>query len=89
MCSSDLLRTFSRADTETKQTFDLREGIESTVLILQHRLKANERRPAIEVVTDYGNIPHIACFPGQLNQVFMNILANAVDVLDETSSHQS
>ena len=83
------LRTFSRADTETKQTFDLREGIESTVLILQHRLKANERRPAIEVVTDYGNIPHIACFPGQLNQVFMNILANAVDALDEASQHQS
>ena len=82
------LRTFSRADTETRQVFDLREGIESTVLILRHRLKANEQRPAIEVVTDYGNIPDIACFPGQLNQVFMNILANAIDALDEASQNQ-
>ena len=82
------LRTFSRADTETRQVFDLCEGIESTLLILRHRLKANEQRPAIEVVTDYGNIPDIACFPGQLNQVFMNILANAIDALDEASQNQ-
>ena len=85
---SKSLRTFSRADTDTKQVFDLREGIESTVLILRHRLKANEQRPAIEVVTDYGNIPQIDCFPGQLNQVFMNILANAIDALDEASQNQ-
>ncbi len=79
------LRTFSRADTETRQVFDLHKGLESTVLILRHRLKANEQRPAIEVVKDYGDIPEITCFPGQLNQVFMNILANAIDALDETS----
>ena len=86
---SKSLRTFSRADTETKQSFDLHEGLDSTVLILQHRLKANEKRPAIEVVTDYGNLPKIDCFPGQLNQVFMNILANAIDALDENSQKRS
>ncbi|MEG4468691.1 ATP-binding protein, partial [Microcoleus sp. AT9_B5] len=53
--------------------------------ILKHRLKANEQRPAIEVVTNYGDLPPIECFPGQLNQVFMNILANAIDAIDESN----
>ncbi|UKO99531.1 ATP-binding sensor histidine kinase [Nostoc sp. UHCC 0870] len=79
------LRTFSRTDSDQKQPFNLHEGIDSTLLILRHRLKANEHRPAIEVVTEYGNIPHVKCFPGQLNQVFMNILANAIDALDESN----
>jgi predicted ATPase/signal transduction histidine kinase len=85
---SKSLRTFSRADSDTKQKFNLHDGINSTVLILRHRLKANEHRPAIEVVTDYGRIPEIDCFPGQLNQVFMNILANAIDVLDESNTER-
>jgi PAS domain S-box-containing protein len=83
------LRTFSRADSETKQEFRLPEGIESTLLILCHRLKANQSRPEIQVVSDYGKIPAILCFPGQLNQVFMNILANAIDALDESNSGRS
>jgi PAS domain S-box-containing protein len=82
---SHSLRTFSRADSDTKQKFNLHHGIESTVLILRHRLKANNQRPAIEVMTEYGEIPMIECFPGQLNQVFMNILANAIDALDESN----
>ncbi|MBT9312849.1 PAS domain S-box protein [Leptothoe kymatousa] len=86
---SKSLRTFSRADAENKQPFDLHEGIESTLLILRHRLKANDHRPAIDVVTDYGDIPEVDCFPGQLNQVFMNILANAIDALDEASRNRS
>ncbi|MEM9219348.1 MAG: AAA family ATPase [Cyanobacteria bacterium P01_F01_bin.150] len=86
---STSLRTFSRADRDTKQAFDLREGIDSTVLILRHRLKANDQRPAIKVVTNYGNIPDVNCFPGQLNQVFMNILANAIDALDEVSQSRN
>jgi signal transduction histidine kinase len=86
---SHSLRTFSRADSDQKQTFDLHEGIDSTILILRHRLKANEQRPEIEVVTDYSTIPAIDCFPGQLNQVFMNILANAIDALDEASQGRS
>ncbi|NER02595.1 MAG: hybrid sensor histidine kinase/response regulator [Okeania sp. SIO3C4] len=81
---SKSIRSFSRADSDTKRPFNLHEGIDSTILILRHRLKANENRSAIEVVTDYGNIPEIICFPGQLNQVFMNILANAIDALDES-----
>ena len=76
------LRTFSRADTAEKVACNLHEGIESTLLILKYRLKANEKRPAIEVITEYGKLPPVKCFLGQLNQVFMNILANAIDALD-------
>jgi PAS domain S-box-containing protein len=82
---STSLRTFSRADRDYKVPFNLHEGIDSTILILKHRLKANEQRPAIEVVTNYGDLPQVQCFPGQLNQVFMNILANAIDALDESN----
>ncbi|BAZ02466.1 serine/threonine protein kinase with two-component sensor domain [Tolypothrix tenuis PCC 7101] len=82
---STSLRTFSRADRDYKVPFNLHEGIDSTILILKHRLKANEQRPAIEVVTKYGDLPQVECFPGQLNQVFMNILANAIDALEESN----
>ncbi len=80
---SKSLRTFSRTDTDHKHLFDIHEGIDSTVLILRHRLKANEFRPAIAIVRKYGDLPKVECFAGQLNQVFMNILANAIDVFDE------
>ncbi|MBD2488503.1 ATP-binding sensor histidine kinase [Aulosira sp. FACHB-615] len=86
---STSLRTFSRADRDYKVPFNLHEGIDSTILILKHRLKANEQRPAIEVVTNYANLPQLECFPGQLNQVFMNILANAIDALDESNHGRS
>ena len=86
---SKSLRTFSRADKTTKQSSNLTEGIESTLLILRHRLKANEHRPTIAVETDYGDIPEINCFPGQLNQVFMNILANAIDMFDEMAQQNT
>ncbi|MEM6448987.1 MAG: ATP-binding protein, partial [Cyanobacteria bacterium P01_D01_bin.105] len=80
---STSLRNFSRADTERKVSANLHDGLDSTLLILKYRLKANEHRPAIEVLQDYGELPEINCFPGQLNQVFMNILANAIDMFDE------
>jgi len=86
---STSLRTFSRADRDYKVPFNIHEGIDSTILILKHRLKANEERPAIEVINQYGNLPQIECFPGQLNQVFMNILANAIDALDESNIGKS
>ena len=86
---SQSLRTFSRADMDRKQKFDIHEGIESTVLILRHRLKGNSHRPAIEVITNYGDVPPIYCFPGQLNQVFMNLLANAIDALESISLNRS
>ncbi|NEP80285.1 MAG: GAF domain-containing protein, partial [Okeania sp. SIO3B3] len=83
---STSLRTFSRADRDYQVPFNIHEGIDSTLLILTHRLKANEKRPAIEVIKNYGNLPKVYCFPGQLNQVFMNIIANAIDALDESNS---
>ncbi|MEH2365585.1 trifunctional serine/threonine-protein kinase/ATP-binding protein/sensor histidine kinase [Nostoc sp.] len=86
---STSLRTFSRADQDYKVPFNIHEGINSTILILKHRLKANEQRPAIEVVTNYGNLPQVECFPGQLNQVFMNLLANAIDALEESNYGRS
>ncbi|MBP0011420.1 ATP-binding protein, partial [Roseofilum sp. Belize Diploria] len=86
---SNSLRTFSRTDKEYKVPFNLHEGLESTLLILKHRLKANEERPAIEIVKDYGQLPQVQCFPGQLNQVFMNLIANAIDALDEGNQGRS
>jgi PAS domain S-box-containing protein len=83
---STSLRTFSRADRDYKVPFHIHQGIDSTLLILKHRLKANEQRPEIEVVKSYGKLPQIECFPGQLNQVFMNILANAIDALEESNN---
>ncbi|BAY09520.1 ATP-binding sensor histidine kinase [Calothrix sp. NIES-2098] len=82
---SNSLRTFSRADSEYKVPFNIHDGLDSTILILKHRLKANENRPAIEVIKNYGNLPPIECFPGQLNQVFMNLLANAIDALEDAN----
>ncbi|YAF95934.1 MAG: AAA family ATPase [Nodularia sp. CChRGM 3473] len=80
---STSLRTFSRADKDYKVSANIHEGIDSTLLILQHRLKANHHRPAIQIIKDYGNIPLVKCYLGQLNQVFMNILSNAIDALEE------
>jgi signal transduction histidine kinase len=82
---STSLRTFSRADSEYKVLADIREGIDSTLMILQHRLKANNNRPAIEVIKNYGDIPLTKCYLGQLNQVFMNVVANAIDALEEAN----
>ncbi|TAG90350.1 MAG: PAS domain S-box protein [Oscillatoriales cyanobacterium] len=79
---SNSLRTFSRADTEEKVACDIHEGINSTLLILKYRLKASDKRPAIGVIAEYGKLPFVKCFLGQLNQVFMNIIANAIDALD-------
>ncbi len=77
------LRNFSRTDTVTKSPTDLHAGLDSTLLILQHRLKSCGDRPAIEIIKHYGKLPSVTCYPGQMNQVFMNILANAIDALEE------
>jgi predicted ATPase/signal transduction histidine kinase len=83
------LRTFSRADTHKRIPFNIHEGIDSTLMILQHRLKASESRPRIQVVKNYGHLSEVKCFPGQLNQVFMNLLANAIDALEESNTGSS
>jgi len=86
---SKSLRIFSRSDSDCKVSFNIHDGINSTILILKYRLKANESRPEIQIIQDYGNIPLIECFPGQLNQVFMNIIANAIDMFDEIAVSKS
>ncbi|MBH8576219.1 HAMP domain-containing protein [Nostocaceae cyanobacterium CENA369] len=83
------LRNFSRMDEAEFKVVDIHEGIESTLLILQHRFKEKPTRPAIEIMRDYSNLPQIECYAGQLNQVFMNILVNAIDALDEMNSHHT
>jgi PAS domain S-box-containing protein len=77
------LRTFSRLDEAEKKEVDIHEGIDSTLLILHHRLKANSDRPAIKVIQNYSDLPVVECYPSQLNQVFMNLISNAVDALDQ------
>ncbi|WP_199322571.1 MULTISPECIES: sensor histidine kinase [Calothrix] len=79
------LRNFSRIDESEFKAVNIHEGIESTLLILQHRLQEQPEHPAIEVIRDYGDLPPVECYPGKLNQVFMNILLNAIDALDEVN----
>lgn len=77
------LRTFSRLDEAEMKAVNIHEGIESTLMILQNRLKAKPERPEIAIIREYGQLPPINCYAGQLNQVFMNILANAIDALED------
>ena len=77
------LRNFSRLDQAEMKPVDIHEGIDNTLLILQNRLKANAGRPQIEVIKEYGELPMVECYAGQLNQVFMNLLSNAIDALEE------
>lgn len=83
------LRNFSRVDETEYKTVDIHEGIDSTLMILRSRLKASSQRPEIQVVKDYADLPLVECHAGQLNQVFMNILANAIDALEERDSDRS
>jgi signal transduction histidine kinase len=83
------LRNFSRMDEADFKAVNVHEGIDSTLLILQHRLKDRAERPAIQVVREYSNLPLVECYPGQINQAFMNILANAIDALEETNVNRT
>ncbi|MGK7900356.1 MAG: PAS domain S-box protein [Hormoscilla sp.] len=77
------LRTFSRLDETGIKSVDLHENIDSALMILKSRLKEQPLHPAIGVIKEYGSLPPVACYAGELNQVFMNILTNAIDALDE------
>ena len=77
------LRSFSRFDEADRKEADLHQGLNSTLMILQNRLKEQPNRGAIQVIKEFGNLPLIECYPGELNQVFMNILSNAIDALEE------
>lgn len=81
---SQSLRVFSRDDSENQIVLQIHDGLDSTLLLLQHRLKANSQRPFIQVTRDYADIPPVPCYPGQLNQVFMNLLANAIDAIEDS-----
>ncbi|BAZ50204.1 PAS/PAC sensor signal transduction histidine kinase [Nostoc sp. NIES-4103] len=83
------LRNFSRMDEAECKAVDIHSGIDSTLVILEHRLKAQHNRPAIEIIKEYGNLPLVECYPGQLNQVFMNILVNALDALEQRDQERS
>jgi two-component system, NtrC family, sensor kinase len=83
------LRNFSRLDQAEVKPVDLHQGIDNTLMILQHRLKARAERPAIEIVREYGDLPLVECYAGQLNQVFMNLLSNAIDALEESNAGRS
>ena len=82
-------RNFSRLGEATQKRSNLHEGINSTLVLLSHRLKASAQRPEIQISKHYSNLPDVECYPGQLNQVFMNVLINAIDVLDELTDPQS
>jgi Amt family ammonium transporter len=83
------LRNFSRLDESEMKYVDLHEGIESTLLILQNRLKFKPDHPEIKIIKEYGNLPEVECYPSQLNQVFMNIINNAIDALEENQTQPS
>lgn len=77
------LRSFSRLDEAEMKAVNLHDGIDSTLLILHHRLKLRIGSTGVELIKDYGQLPEVECYPSQLNQVFMNILANALDALEQ------
>ena len=82
---STSLRTFSRVDSDRPVPCNIHDGIDSTIMILKHRLKANNVHPEIEVIKNYSDLPQVECYAGQLNQVFMNLLSNAIDACDESN----
>jgi signal transduction histidine kinase len=76
------LRNFSRLDEAERKKVDLHQGIDNTLMILQNRLREQSSRPAIQVIREFGNLPLVDCYPSELNQVFINILSNAIDALE-------
>lgn len=83
------LRNFSRFEEATIKQVDIHQGIDSTLMLLQSRLTQHLIPAAIQVIKNYGNLPLVECYPGHLNQVFMNLLNNAIDALDEANSRKS
>ena len=83
------LRNFSRLAEAEIKAVDIHEGLDSTLMILQNRLRPQPKHPGIEVIKEYGNLPQVECYAGQLNQVFMNLLTNAIDAMDEQNQTRS
>ncbi len=85
----DSLRNFSRLDEAEVKQVNIHDGIDSTLMILQNRLKPSSESGGIRILKDYGTLPMVECYPGQLNQVFMNLLANSIDALEEYNKQRS
>jgi signal transduction histidine kinase len=83
------LRNFSRLDEANIKSVDIHEGLKSSLLILHNRLQATTARPEIQVIEEYSNLPLVECYAGELNQVFINILSNAIDALNEYNKQRS
>jgi signal transduction histidine kinase len=79
------LRNFSRLDEAELKFVDIRDGLDSSLSLLQHRLNAKDDRPEIQLTKTYADLPKIECYPGLLNQVFMNLLTNAIDAIERDS----
>ncbi|MEH1986155.1 sensor histidine kinase [Nostoc sp.] len=82
------LNKFSRYGEAGKKLANLHEGLETTLLILGHRLKSNAHRPTVKLIKEYGELPLIECYPGELNQVFMNLISNGIDAIEEIQKNQ-
>jgi GAF domain-containing protein len=83
------LRNFSRLDEAEFKSVDIHAGIDSTLMILQNRLKSSPDISGIHLIKDYGELPPVECYPGQLNQVFMNLIANSIDALEDYDKQRS
>jgi two-component system, NtrC family, sensor kinase len=83
------LQNFLRTEQTEMKPIDLHEGLDSTLMILRHRLKASEEYPEITVSKEYGPLPLVECFAGQINQVFMHLLTNAIDVLQASTANHN
>ena len=82
------LRNFSRLDEADLKQVDIHHGIDSTLMILQNRLKSTANSPEIAIIKEYNQLPPVECYPGQLNQALMNILSNAIDALSDKISEK-
>jgi signal transduction histidine kinase len=83
------LRNFSRLDESEFKAVDIHEGIDSTLMILHNRLREKPDGFSIQIIREYGPLPLVECYAGQLNQVFMNLLSNAIDALEERDSERT
>ncbi len=81
------LKNFSRLDEAEEKEVDIHEGIESTLLLLSHRLDTTANRPKVKVIKDLGSLPKVHCYPGLLNQALMNLMGNAIDALDASTTN--